>query len=240
MKIQPGWTTIIGDVHNHVREADAFLSLYEPERVIWLGDYFDCFGDGPEDAARTARWLKGIFSRRPQDVFLIGNHELPYAYPQNEHYRKWGWSPEKGRAAESVMRPGDWSRLEIVFADEDLKFLATHAGLTLPYLNGGVFEPDTLRERAVLAHRTSLRGDCAPLFMDSWGPLWNRTVSLIKGWNQISGHTAIQEPDVFRGYGPEVGINLDCAHTYVGLVSPEGAIYSLNIHNGNRKLLSNS
>ena len=51
---------IIPDLHE-ARNLDAVenaLRREQPTRTIFLGDYFDQFGDTPDDASRTARWLK--------------------------------------------------------------------------------------------------------------------------------------------------------------------------------------
>ena len=50
-------TLVIPDVHNRIDRADWFLRELESivDRVVFLGDYFDDWGDGPIEAERTAR-----------------------------------------------------------------------------------------------------------------------------------------------------------------------------------------
>lgn len=50
-------TLIIADLHHYTENADRWLESQQFDRVIFLGDYFDDFGDNVNDARRTARWL---------------------------------------------------------------------------------------------------------------------------------------------------------------------------------------
>jgi hypothetical protein len=45
---------IIPDLHHHTENADYWLSSQTYERVIFLGDYFENFGDDVSDARLTA------------------------------------------------------------------------------------------------------------------------------------------------------------------------------------------
>jgi len=49
---------IIPDIHHHTENADYWLNSQRHDRVIFLGDYFDNFGDNESDARLTARWLR--------------------------------------------------------------------------------------------------------------------------------------------------------------------------------------
>jgi len=42
-------TLIIPDIHNHIENADYWLTNEEYDRVVFLGDYFDHFGDDVND-----------------------------------------------------------------------------------------------------------------------------------------------------------------------------------------------
>jgi serine/threonine protein phosphatase 1 len=70
-------TYVFGDIHGFFEEAlqlaaevDAHAAGREHRR-IWLGDYIDR-GD---QSAQVVDYLISTKARRPQDVFLIGNHE---------------------------------------------------------------------------------------------------------------------------------------------------------------------
>ena len=47
-------TLIIPDLHHRTDHADHWLATQRHDRVVFLGDYFDGFGDNVNDARRTA------------------------------------------------------------------------------------------------------------------------------------------------------------------------------------------
>jgi len=51
---------IIGDLHNRWELADRALTRYRSEvtSVVFMGDYFDDFGDNVRDVRDMANWLK--------------------------------------------------------------------------------------------------------------------------------------------------------------------------------------
>ena len=68
---------IIPDLHNKCDLAEKIIRRENPDKVVFLRDYFDDFYDTVEDADNTSKWLLG--SLRHQDrVHLIGNHDLSY------------------------------------------------------------------------------------------------------------------------------------------------------------------
>ena len=47
-------TIIVSDIHNRVDWIEPTLSLLKYDNVIFIGDYFDDFGDTHKDAENTA------------------------------------------------------------------------------------------------------------------------------------------------------------------------------------------
>lgn len=70
-------TLIIPDIHHKTRQVATLLNRVSYDEVISLGDWFDDFGDTPQDAERTAGFLKDFLSDA-RHLTLIGNHDLPY------------------------------------------------------------------------------------------------------------------------------------------------------------------
>lgn len=66
-------TLIIPDLHHHMENAERWFATQGFERAIFLGDFFDDFGDGLEDAKHTALWLRNRIESAPADVFLLGD-----------------------------------------------------------------------------------------------------------------------------------------------------------------------
>jgi serine/threonine protein phosphatase 1 len=70
-------TYVFGDTHGYYEEAVQLAAAVETHaagrehRRIWLGDYID----RGSHSAQVVEFLIASRSRRPQDVFLMGNHE---------------------------------------------------------------------------------------------------------------------------------------------------------------------
>ncbi len=113
------------------RQVDEILKWEEPyDQVIWLADYFDQFGDTPEQNAEAARWLKGKLED-PRNVCLQGNHDTSYAYPWNNHAYCSGFTQEKAKAIRAVLNQGDFAKLKLAHFEHGILF--SHAGLCLTW-----------------------------------------------------------------------------------------------------------
>lgn len=79
----PETILIVPDIHLKHNQVDEILESNDPGcHVVFLGDYFDDYGDTPEQNADTSRWLIQKLSENHQRyTFLIGNHDTPYLFP---------------------------------------------------------------------------------------------------------------------------------------------------------------
>lgn len=137
-------TLIIGDIHNRIEYADAMIAEFaeRPLLVVFLGDYFDDFGDSDANAEITARWLKNKMDNPPEGVtftFLIGNHDLPYFFPELGLGCS-GFTKSKYIAVQSIM-PERKYRDQLFLHTWVGKYLITHAGLTLPLAKDMLQDP---------------------------------------------------------------------------------------------------
>ena len=126
---------VIPDVHNKWKRAEAIVAAESPDRVVFLGDYFDDFGDTPEAAGATAEWLAASLADASR-VHLAGNHDLNYMsrlpglHCVGRNHLK----------ASAIARRGvEWSRLEPFCwlgdaGGSDGSWLCTHAGLSAAFL----------------------------------------------------------------------------------------------------------
>ena len=89
---------VIPDLHQapNLHEMEASIAREAPDQIIFLGDYFDQFGDTPTDAAQMARWLTASMAQTNR-VHLLGNHDLPYAWPSAYAARCPGYHPRGTR-----------------------------------------------------------------------------------------------------------------------------------------------
>ncbi|MGB9030556.1 MAG: metallophosphoesterase, partial [Acidobacteriaceae bacterium] len=124
-------TLIIPDIHNKIEIADWIVGAEPADVVVYLGDYFDDFGDGPEDARRVAEWLNRT-ALRDDRVCLIGNHDVPYLFPATlKHTMCSGWSVAKAQAIKVTIDPGAVARMKLVYADGvPDSSIFSHAGMS--------------------------------------------------------------------------------------------------------------
>lgn len=224
VELRPGEkAVVIPDVHNKWKRAEAIVAAERPDRVVFLGDYFDDFGDTTEDADSTAAWLAGSLSDETR-VHLVGNHDLNYM-SSLPGLRCSGYDFLKHAA---IARHGlEWRRLEPFCwlggggggGKKGGAWLCTHAGLSAPFLEsvrrgaGAADVPDVLR-----AARTDLdridderhlhtflqagyaRGGAA----ETGGIVWcdyNDEYRDVPGLRQIFGHTRSERVRHVRGRG---------------------------------------
>lgn len=122
-------TLIIPDIHNREERAEKIIAAYpEVEKIVFLGDYFDNFGDSPRDAARVARWLLQSL-QDPRRVHLMGNHDVHYLV--SSRFACSGWTPQKHDVIQQVI--AQHSDKEIlsnirVFCKVG-EYLCSHAGI---------------------------------------------------------------------------------------------------------------
>ena len=199
-------TLIIPDIHNHTENADYWLETQQFDRVVFLGDYFDDFGDDVNDARRTALWLKKRMDSGPDgrtgsaaragDIFLIGNHDASYLFPRSEELYCPGFTKAKAKGIHEILRPEHWVRLQLAYSEQG--WLMSHAGFHPVWMK----EPtiDRILNRCEQAMKKAAKQVVDPLLgagqdrgglQRFGGPLWMDWSSLtpILGINQVVGHT---------------------------------------------------
>jgi len=184
-------------------EIEDIIAHESPDRVVFLGDYFDRFGDTPDDVARTAKWLKTSLAD-PRRTHLIGNHDVSYLWPSPATVCP-GWEWPKQKEFSKTMGRTEGSFAFHAWVDG---WLLTHAGLSATWLPAGLRAGEIdgwLTEQALtaresfVAHQTHWflsvglnRGGRHP----AGGILWcdHDELRRIQGVRQIYGHTPADLP----------------------------------------------
>lgn len=227
----------IGDIHNHWAEAEAIASKYdETHTIIFVGDYFDDFGDSAIDADQTARWLKASL-QKPNRIHLMGNHDINYSIynagttstgiPRNIYYCS-GYTLAKDLAINKVLNEDDWAKIKLYHFEHG--FLFTHAGLHPFWFEHPIkgFDIDYVKEKMdkaadnyynrVWDDLIGAAGRCRGGSHKAGGILWCdyfREATLMSGVKQVFGHTPVTtrtssgidiDTDGYRS----VNINIDC------------------------------
>jgi hypothetical protein len=122
---------VIPDVHNKVDMVDRILDHEKDfDKVIFLGDLFDHFNDGPTEATLVANWIKSHINDE-RFIFLFGNHDIGYAF-KNFHLPCSGYSVLKDIAIWKILNADDFAKWKFFWVAQG--FLFTHAGLHPNYL----------------------------------------------------------------------------------------------------------
>lgn len=200
-------TLIIPDIHNRTENAEHWLTTQRYERVVFLGDYFDSFEDDVNDARLTATWLRDRIERT-DDIFLLGNHDVPYMFPRAAELYCPGFTPAKAKGIGEILKPRHWQRFRLAHAEQG--WLMSHAGFHPVWIKEPTVE--RILERCDTAIQKAKRRVVDPILGDGevpgglqrfGGPLWMDWDSLmpIPGINQIVGHS--EGDDVREKITPE-------------------------------------
>jgi len=203
-----------------------------PDEVIFLGDYFDQFDDSPEDAEKTARWVKRRLHLKGY-YFIMGNHESQYRWPKCPWHKTAAGSRDKQEAIDSVLTKEDWAKM--LFAVQRENWWFTHAGLHPRLFMHPVmgFSAQKVWDKLHEAEFQCEAGLYTRITDEQHhegempsGPLWLRWQQFepILGINQVVGHTPGNEPRIL-----EVGdsgnqndysfnMNLDTANRYYAIL----------------------
>lgn len=198
-------TLIIPDLHLRIDHADKIINHVGADQIIFLGDFFDDFGDTPEMVSDTCDWLLDSV-RMPNRIHLFGNHDIQYAYP-NRKFQCSGYEQWKYGLIQDRMGWRDvWDYFKF-YHILDGKWLLSHAGLHKHML------PETIkilfREREKFLNEISkyLDAQIKEAIHDTGhilsagycrggvgngGIVWcdfEREFHPIRGLNQIFGHT---------------------------------------------------
>jgi len=186
---------IVPDIHNHIENAEHWLKTQEFDRALFLGDYFDDYEDNVTDARATAFWLRHRMETT-DDIFLLGNHDAAYMFPDDPQLYCPGFTPAKARGINEILGPKHWPRFQIAHIEQG--WLISHAGFHPTWVDDA--EIEMLLARCERALRKVKRGRVDALLRVGadragsqliGGPLWMDWDSLvpIPGINQIVGHT---------------------------------------------------
>lgn len=118
-------TLILPDIHNKWQKVEKIIKYEAPDKIVFLGDYFDDFGDDYRVATETAQWLVASIEQKNR-IHIMGNHDMNYAF-KDESYKCSGYESAKDYAINSIIEEKDWRKLYLYTWVGD--WLCTHAGV---------------------------------------------------------------------------------------------------------------
>lgn len=203
-------TFVWSDVHNRVGRLKTVLGNLKGDfdKRIFLGDWFDNFGDTPEHALRTAETLVELM-QDPKNVFIEGNHDTAYRY-RNLSSMCSGFTVEKSRAVNQIMGFNEWNRFKL-FEEHD-GFVFSHAGIgqdAFSHPIHGITMEEVAKRcqegqdaiRSNIDHPVYFAGRANGGREPYSGITWLRWGDLkpLAGINQIVGHTPYASPQIAYG-----------------------------------------
>lgn len=196
---------ILTDIHEEIEKADIVINQYPNETFILLGDYFDKKFSAPSNSYKVAEWVKSkLYDKR--FTLLWGNHDLPYAFPDNYHVQCGGYNKERQYYINKVLNAEDWNKFKWFTSHKN--WLFSHAGInknhakSIEELNFHVNEATNCLKSARY-HRffdaSSTRG--GRLEPGKGGIVWEDWSEFkpYAGYNQIIGHTPGAKPRWKKG-----------------------------------------
>lgn len=205
-------TIVLGDTHGR-SQWKLITHLEQPDRVIFIGDYFDSFNlPAIDQMFNFNEILDYKESGKAEVIMLIGNHDHHY-YPETGNT---GTSGYQYGAAAAISKMIDENRKHLQMAYSFDNFLFTHAGVSPVFMDQvfgeGGWEKNNivelLNEKMIYQPKAFEFNGMEPSGDNqSQTPIWIRPRSLMsankkhdkglkKDYIQIVGHTQMKELDL--------------------------------------------
>lgn len=211
-------TVVIGDLHGR-STWKLITHLENPDRVVFIGDYFDSFTITPvEQIKNFEELIRYKQTAKCEVVMLIGNHDYHY-FPEVGNV---GTSGYQTRMVPVLERLIDDNRRHLQLAYQMGEYLFSHAGVSSHFMDAvygkNGWKADTIADdlNEMFRHKPLAFdfGDAVDLkkmtYLDPYGdnqeqsPLWIRPKSLMRANRQtlrkeviqVVGHTQMRKIDL--------------------------------------------
>lgn len=198
-------TLILSDIHNSWVKAEKIIKYESADQIVFLGDYFDDFGDDYRIATGTAQWLATSLEQNNR-IHIMGNHDTNYAF-SHRSYKCSGYTADKEEFINLILKQKDWRKMPLY--TQVGSWLCSHAGvhhrLYDRYGKGKDFNT-WLKDTCEFALENAFANQsCVSILQAGRSRGGTETVgginwcdanefSGISGINQIFGHTPQQKP----------------------------------------------
>jgi hypothetical protein len=234
------WFLIIPDVHEDIETLFKILKKYSfAKKKGFLGDWGDSHVSDSQNPEEHLRVLADLVMD-PDVTYILGNHDLPYLFPQIENLYCTGWRQETADAFNKIIKPKHrerMMRLHHWLDFENKTWLLSHAGIhpskaEHPVKGFSREWVDHQCNRALEKLRLGQMSDMVCPGEVSGGPsgeiggitwLRWRLFQPVEGLNQIVGHSYKEHVRTHIGINSE-NYCIDTWLKYVVLLSPWGQV----------------
>jgi predicted phosphodiesterase len=202
-------TIFLGDTHGHSTWKD-IITKENPDRVVFIGDYFDSFDIGPSEQMFNFKEIIEYKKNASHEVILlVGNHDFHY-YPGGETY-----SGYRAGAAPAIKQLLEENKDHLQMCYQLDNIICTHAGIGHKWLIQQGYSGELIEDFI-----NQLWKHTPNVFMfngwDPYGdntsqtPIWIRPLSLMSGnkktflkedFIQVVGHTGVKVIDMGKATG---------------------------------------
>lgn len=200
-------TLIIPDIHLQWQIADEIIKKVNPNKIIFLGDYFDDYLEDPEQVTDMCDWLNNSV-QLPNRIHLFGNHDQHYAFPyrifQCSGYRQWKYT-----LINDLVPRKTWDKLKWYHILDNTFFLC-HGGLHYFNVPEHIKKMYKDRKEMYKALDVFLKKEISHSLQHG-GVGWIFSAGASRGGNQRVG--GLTWCDFSREFKPTKGINQIVGHT---------------------------
>lgn len=204
---------VIPDIHEYSDRVVGILAHERYDEAIFLGDWVDRFPTQPGNLTLTLDLLLALL-RDPKNVFIYGNHDMPYAFPSVPQL---GCSGHQWKHAEEIQMVlgGKLAKERFKLYYEADGYLFSHAGLAdcyaIPEWRDTVDIAMSRLDKGEMHFLVSAgvaRGGVVPKGGLTWLD-WDREFQPVEGYKQVVGHSKGTLP---RRKGPNYCIDTGLNH----------------------------
>lgn len=213
---------IIPDVHNQIDRVERILKSESYDKVIYLGDFFDSFGEEfTELTIKTCEFLLQIVFPDPRSVIILSNHDVSYV-GRNPITLCSGYTKAKNQTIKSFIKEEHRKFFKWFHIENNILF--SHGCLNKSYIPEVLIKKNSLESMNLLNEWLSYESKQAyktildPFGSNHWflnagftrggnstfgGLLWGDTREFIQlnGLSNIFGHTPNKTPVLINKSG---------------------------------------
>ncbi len=199
---------LLPDSHGRQSILQKIIDTVPHDFVIAMGDMWDSFGDGPNEASKSAWWVRKQLEENPKYIQLFGNHDCAVMWSDTECRNCSGFTIAKHDAIKKILKPEHWVRFKPFFYIKEGNWLISHSGVSKGLISDFVLDDierlQTAFDAAIVGlltdkhHPYFAAGSSRGGSQKHGGIIWEdfNDINPVSQFNQIVGHTRLSQPKI--------------------------------------------